>query len=719
MPTSPRQVQLWFTEEIEPSVSGVVVYDAMRQRVDRNDSHVAPGNPRSLIVDLKPDLPSGSYVIAWETQSRVDGHVTRGSVPFGVGIDATSSATSSVAESEAVSGTPPEMVLRWISLLTALGLVGATIFWRIQRAALADLGPGSPGASIAPVQRVVVWVTLGGFAAGRLGLSVLQTATARNLEITAAIGPPLVQMVATTRYGQLLALQLALGLLLAILLVSGAPARARSWITECALAAVLLAALALGSHSAAVGSLTPFGVANDWLHLVAAAIWTGGLIQLVVLTFWLLRHSGTAGTIAVARLVARFSAIAGLSVLVLGATGLVQAYLHVGTPGALLDSGYGQALLVKIVLLLPVAALAGIHHFLIRPVLLRAIASGSIGRTARATIQATALAFRWTATMEALLLVGVVAATGALTSLSPPRQPSSGAAGPLSLSATADHLAITLEISPASPGLNRFVVIVREPATQGPPQVGPVVIRLADLRGELAEAEVPLTQAGSGRFTGQSRDLAVEGRWKAEVRVRQPGHDDAIASFLFEITTTGGRTIEPPGPSFGLGLYAGIALALAAILVLRRAWVIRALRLRQALAIAVAGLLLGGLGVALAAGDVQRAEADAAVRSAALSHPPTLDSIARGQRIYLQNCAVCHGVDARGTGPMATQLNPPPSNLIIHVPQHTDADLEYWIANGFPGAAMPAFKDKLTEPERWDVLNYLKAQAKAADTVSP
>jgi hypothetical protein len=54
----------------------------------------------------------------------------------------------------------------------------------------------------------------------------------------------------------------------------------------------------------------------------------------------------------------------------------------------------------------------------------------------------------------------------------------------------------------------------------------------------------------------------------------------------------------------------------------------------------------------------------------------------------------------------------------LHVPLHPDVDLENWITNGFPGSAMPAFKDKLSDQERWDVLNYLKTVASTANGAS-
>jgi mono/diheme cytochrome c family protein len=90
--------------------------------------------------------------------------------------------------------------------------------------------------------------------------------------------------------------------------------------------------------------------------------------------------------------------------------------------------------------------------------------------------------------------------------------------------------------------------------------------------------------------------------------------------------------------------------------------------------------------------------------------PPTAASIDRGQDIYAQNCASCHGITGRGDGPAGLSLVPRPADFRIHLAAgHTDAQLFDWITNGFPGSAMPAWKDTLSEEDRWNVLNYIKS----------
>jgi putative copper resistance protein D len=50
-------------------------------------------------------------------------------------------------------------------------------------------------------------------------------------------------------------------------------------------------------------------------------------------------------------------------------------------------------------------------------------------------------------------------------------------------------------------------------------------------------------------------------------------------------------------------------------------------------------------------------------------------------------------------------------NLQLHVPQHAAGEIYYWITNGVAGTGMPAWKDTLSDTQRWEVVRYLQALA--------
>ena len=113
--------------------------------------------------------------------------------------------------------------------------------------------------------------------------------------------------------------------------------------------------------------------------------------------------------------------------------------------------------------------------------------------------------------------------------------------------------------------------------------------------------------------------------------------------------------------------------------------------------------------------------------TARFAQNPTPDNpgtVAFGRALFQANCAVCHGPKGLGDGAAAQTLNPKPFNLQVHVPQHAPGELSYWISNGIPFTAMPAWsapdtdtgKPKLTDTEIWEIIRYL--QALAAGTAS-
>lgn len=89
--------------------------------------------------------------------------------------------------------------------------------------------------------------------------------------------------------------------------------------------------------------------------------------------------------------------------------------------------------------------------------------------------------------------------------------------------------------------------------------------------------------------------------------------------------------------------------------------------------------------------------------------PHTGATVAAGRALYAQRCAACHGERGRGDGSGGIGLHPPPADLLLHVPQHTEGELYHFISRGIPGTAMPAWRSVLSETERWQLVHYLHA----------
>lgn len=89
-------------------------------------------------------------------------------------------------------------------------------------------------------------------------------------------------------------------------------------------------------------------------------------------------------------------------------------------------------------------------------------------------------------------------------------------------------------------------------------------------------------------------------------------------------------------------------------------------------------------------------------------------SIANGVDLFTANCIPCHGPQAKGNGVLAKTLPKQPVDLLTepHTAMHTAGDFFHWLTYGRFNGVMPPFGDKLSEEERWDVLNFLHANAR-------
>ena len=113
---------------------------------------------------------------------------------------------------------------------------------------------------------------------------------------------------------------------------------------------------------------------------------------------------------------------------------------------------------------------------------------------------------------------------------------------------------------------------------------------------------------------------------------------------------------------------------------------------------------MGGAGLVLLTGFVGALAADA--------------QAPRGKVVYDKWCAGCHGETGAGDGYGATAMLPRPRDFTRGVYKirttasgeiPTDDDLLHVIAEGMPGTAMPAWKAKLSDAERRDVVAYVKS----------
>lgn len=87
-------------------------------------------------------------------------------------------------------------------------------------------------------------------------------------------------------------------------------------------------------------------------------------------------------------------------------------------------------------------------------------------------------------------------------------------------------------------------------------------------------------------------------------------------------------------------------------------------------------------------------------------------SLARGERLYGINCAICHGAEGLGNGTVGSVFTTPPADLTTAAVQNqSDGAIFLVISNGVPNR-MPPLNENLDVRDRWDVVNYMRTLVK-------
>jgi mono/diheme cytochrome c family protein len=100
-------------------------------------------------------------------------------------------------------------------------------------------------------------------------------------------------------------------------------------------------------------------------------------------------------------------------------------------------------------------------------------------------------------------------------------------------------------------------------------------------------------------------------------------------------------------------------------------------------------------------------------QSAAKKNPtaPTQESIAAGQKAYAKTCAMCHGKTGDADGPAVIELNIHPAKLSDpQLATQSDGTLFWKITTG--KKPMPAYGKRLSEADRWNLVNYVRTLSK-------
>ena len=259
----------------------------------------------------------------------------------------------------------PATMVRAVHFAATAVVAGSLIF----RAAVAGpvLRSGEAGAELLQRQTLrVAWSGLAVSVASGVIWLLLQAAAMSGLPLGEAMAPAVLSTVLNeTQFGLVFEARLALAAVLAGCLAYDRVARSR-WL-GLASAIGWIAGIAWTGHGGSTnGPLGIVHLAADLLHLVATAAWLGGLFSLVLLLA-AARGTDDASIFMAAEVTKRFSTLGIASVGTLFLTGFVNAWFLVGSLDALLVTGYGRLLTLKIGLFAVMVAFAAINRFWLTP----------------------------------------------------------------------------------------------------------------------------------------------------------------------------------------------------------------------------------------------------------------------------------------------------------------------------------------------------------------
>ncbi|MDQ2941143.1 MAG: copper resistance protein CopC [Chloroflexota bacterium] len=722
LPKSPPALHLEFTEAIDGATAKV-------RLVDENQAEVAGVGP--LTTDAAgttataplPELKPGVYAVDYRVTSAVDGHVTAGVFAFLIDPTGTQPAPTVAAQASSPSADAATIAARWLSLAATLVLFGLAFFWLISARPVLLAGA-----------RTAPWLTIAAAGVVALGSLALYLALAARpfasavaghgaheggipLDFAAPFGwTPFAIAMRVAEVGTLAALGVAIGRV--VFLDKGSRrgqavndvAERMALVLVLVFATIGLAGISLAGHATSLGGLG-FG-ALDLVHLLAAGAWLG-VLPAILLLAWRRRRGGSEAALAAA--LRRHSRVATVAAPIVALTGIANSPLVLGQARSLVATDYGNLVLAKGLLFSVAFAIGSANHFLIE--------RGAVRRML--PLLAAELAIAALAVSAAAAMVTIVPGAS--------RQPvlSASAIGTEHLYGTAGDSTVHVAVTLPAPGNQQYQVAVADAVNGAPPtNLQKVFLRFVPPSGsglpaeriELAPQPQPGLYAVSGAYT------PTVGSWTVDAVVRRAGQRDASVSFVLSvIQPLPPKRVPPPDTGIGVPLPLGAIWALLpagplgwlpTVVALLGVAAIALIARRRALSTRwrAGGIVLLLLAITLGIGAGSRAVVDAAnappAGSAAAVNPvaPDAASVKRGADIYLANCAACHGVNGAGDGPTAAWMFPPPGSLPAAVDSLTTGDLQYRITNGLAGTRMPAFAVTLSENDRWDLVNYLRAR---------
>lgn len=519
---APTEVTLTFSENVTVQNDGIRVLDAEGQRVDAGTA--AASGP--VVTAPVESLDDGGYVVAWRVVS-ADGHPIRGAFTFSVGqaTDLQAGLADQAFEggddslNEGLGRALRGLTYAGVLVVSGLALVGTS---------LRRSGEDPP---IAGVATVVVVLAL---AAAVLQVPV-QAALVTGRGWGSLTDAGVFGLVMSDGMG--LSIGMLVGGLIALLLTSGLPMV--STVRALTYGGAIVAPLGFVVHGhTRTMSPAALGYLADAVHVMAAAIWLGGLVALATVVHRRRRADDPTGA---GEAVVTFSRWAFWSALAVVVAGLVLSWITVGGPDVLTSTSYGQLLLAKVAVVALVMAGAAWNRYRFVP-MLASLQHPPVDREVehdRQSDDAAPTASAWgrfgtVVRLEVVGLVVVLAITGVLANVTPASEARS--TGPVGVTVDfGEEGTMEVVVDPARVGRNDIHVYLKEASGDFDDRFDEAVFRLELPSQDVGPLDREPVRAGPGHFQVVSTPIDVPGEWRLTVLVRPDRFTEISASADFEV----------------------------------------------------------------------------------------------------------------------------------------------------------------------------------------
>lgn len=455
------------------------------------------------------------------------------------------------------------------------------------------------------------------------------------------------------------------------------------------------------SHSADEPGVLP--LISDALHLLGATIWGGSLLHLVLQPWPALIETRGEQKNYVAGIATRYALTALVVLALLTLSGGLLAFVHIHNIDALGTSAYGTAFQIKAVFAVLLAITMSVNLLRIAPACRTA---AKIDAGDRLPI----MRFRRMCIVETLLLTGLLLATAALNTRSPP-----GVApflNPQSWQLTVGEIPMRIDLQPVAGRASqaRLEMSATDPDHRFAEGTR-LVFSAHNHMHDAGSYDVEALPIGPASFLGEVV-FAMPGEWKIDLSLQQPDREPLSAV----------HAVTLPGPPLQNDIRAYLNLSTVSysrihtitfivglLLFIVAAWTIRLSFKGKAplwvMPFAIANIAMGGY-LFLSVLFVKTYPSSFWTNP----QPYTVEVIQRGDTLYRTHCADCHGLAGKGDGPWAVQNRGSIPDLTApHMDSHTDGEILWWIQRGIPSLDMPSLGDKLSEDDTWRVINFVRS----------